>query len=185
MKLLYLPIDIDLSGLSFTRSDNLEKVPVQLYQPKWWDAAILNSESIEKNNLLPIVNQLPYDKITLITHKFQNEPVGPHFDVYPGMRIPVDEQENIKENEPCGYRIVLKGSTNVLKIHNGKEWLIPKVPASPCCYLINSTALKHQVLDDPGREILYLRGIINKEKNQQLIERSLKTYGDYAVYQET
>jgi hypothetical protein len=37
-------------------------------------------------------------------------------------------------------------------------------------------------MKDPGREVLYFRGIINKERNQELIEKSLKVYKDHAVY---
>lgn len=180
MTLLFLPIDIQIDKIEFKRTENLKKVPEQLFQPAWWDSAILDNQALMQFD--HIIAQLPYDKISMVMHKFQNKPVGSHLDVYPNMRISAEELDNIKDNEPCGYRIVLNGKDDVLEIFNGKEWLTPKLPSTPCCYLINSTQLRHRVKDDPGREILYFRGIINKTRNQELIEKSLKLYKDYAVY---
>jgi hypothetical protein len=180
--LLYLPIDIDVGIINFNRDDSLRKMPTHGFQPKWWDSAILDFQSFEKNNLLPIINQLPYDKITMAMHKFQTTTVEEHFDVYPQMKISAEELQDIKDSEPCGYRIVIKGRNDVLEVWNGKEWLCPILPESPCCYLINTTSLKHRVKDDPGREIIYFRGILNKEKHRDLINRSLNRYKDQAIY---
>lgn len=180
MTLLFLPIDIQVKNISFKRTDNLKKVPAQIFQPAWWDSAILDSASL--NYFSDIIEQLPYDKISIVMHKFQNSPVGSHLDVYPNMKIDPMELANINDNEPCGYRLVLNGKDDVLEIFDGVNWLTPKLPSVPCCYLINSTRLRHRVKDDPGREVLYFRGIINKDRNQELIEKSLKVYKDHAVY---
>jgi hypothetical protein len=182
--LLYLPIDIEIESINFNRDDSLRKMPTHSFQPKWWDSAILNFESFERNNLLPIIDQLPYDKITMAMHKFQTSPVEEHFDVYPQMKISTEELQDIRDNEPCGYRIVIKGRNDVLEVWNGKEWVCPILPKSPCCYLINTTSLKHRVKDDPGREIIYFRGLLNKEKHRDLINRSLNRYKDQAIYLE-
>ena len=182
--ILYLPIDIDISPLNFQRTDNLKKMPTHHFQPSWWDSVILDLDSFEKNNLLYVIEQLPYDKITMAMHKFQTAPVAEHYDVYPQMKISQDALEEIKTNEPCGYRIVIKGKNDVLELWNGKEWICPTLPESPCCYLINTTSLKHRVKDDPGREIIYFRGILNKEKHQALIEKSLNRYSDQVLYLE-
>lgn len=181
MTLLFLPIDIDIKPIDFNR-DNLKKMPVHSYQPKWWDSAIMDVENIELNSLMDIFNQLPYDKITMAMHKFQNEPVGEHFDVYPQMKISPEEYKNITDNEPCGYRIVLKGNNDRLSLWDGESWVTPILPSVPCCYLINATHMKHKVSDDPGREIIYIRGIINSDRHKELLDRSLQKYGDHAVY---
>lgn len=178
--LLFLPIDIHIDNISYQRDPNLKKVPLQIFQPKWWDSAILNQDAL--NHFDSIIKQLPYDRISVVMHKFQNEPVGSHLDVYPSMKIDAEELANITENEPCGYRMVLNGSPDVLEVFDGTDWIVPRLPQAPCCYLINSTKLRHRVKDDPGREILYFRGIINKERNNALIEKSLKLYKDYAIY---
>jgi hypothetical protein len=180
MTLLFLPIDIQVDKINFKRTNDLKKVPAQIFQPSWWDSAILDKPSLAQFD--HIIEQLPYDKISIVMHKFQNGPVGSHLDVYPSMKIEAEELENIKENEPCGYRLVLNGRNDVLEIFDGVNWLTPTLPTVPCCYLINSTKLRHRVMDDPGREVLYFRGIINKERNQELIEKSLKVYKDHAVY---
>lgn len=181
MTLLFLPIDINLESLKFERSDNLKKVPPQFFQPQWWDSVLLDESSV-KLNLLSVVDQLPFQKISSIMHKFQNQPIGPHYDVYKKMNIDINEMENILSNEPCGYRIVIKGRNDVLKIHDGSKWLTPILPSVPCCYLINSTKLRHMVNDDPGREILYFRGIVDKYRHQELINKSLIKYKEHAVY---
>jgi hypothetical protein len=180
MTLLFLPIDIQVDKINFTRTPDLKKVPAQIFQPPWWDSAILDKSSLAQFN--HIIKQLPYDKISIVMHKFQNAPVGSHLDVYPSMKIGAEELSNINENEPCGYRLVLNGKDDVLEIFDGVDWLTPKLPTVPCCYLIDSTRLRHRVKDDPGREVLYFRGIINKDRNQELIEKSLKVYKDHAVY---
>lgn len=180
MTLLFLPIDIQVNNIDFKRTAELKKVPAQVFQPAWWDSAILDSASL--NQFDDIIKQLPYDKISIVMHKFQNGPVGSHLDVYPNMKIDPDELANITDNEPCGYRLVLNGKDDALEIFDGVNWLTPKLPSTPCCYLINSTRLRHRVKDDPGREVLYFRGLINKERNQTLIEKSLIKYKEHAVY---
>lgn len=175
--LLFLPIDIEIPNITIDRS-GLYKVPEQMHQPKWWDTVIVNSDPNRMKLFQPIVDQLPYVNEPMIMHKFQNIPVGPHFDVYKSMRISDEEFKNIQHNEPCGYRMVLSGQFDKLQFLKGDEWITPTLPSMPVCYLINSTKLKHRVLDDPGREVAYFRGIIDPHKHKKLLERSFAKYGD-------
>ncbi len=179
--LLYLPIDVEIPSINLDR-EGLYKVPPQILQPKWWDTVVVNVDPERMKLFKPIIDQLPYVSEPMIMHKFQNIPVGPHFDVYKAMRIPDEEFKNIQENEPCGYRMVISGNVDRLQILKGEEWLTPQLPSMPVCYLINSTALKHKVLDDPGREVAYFRGIIDPQKHKKLLERSFAKYGDLAVW---
>jgi len=178
--LVFMPVDIDIPNIELDRS-NLKQVPVQWHQPKWWDSVIVNSDPEKMKLFQAILDQLPYDGNPMIIHKFQNVPVEPHFDVYKAMNMS-QEYENIQQNEPCGYRIVLSGEVDKLQILHKGEWITPILPSMPVCYLINSTSLKHKVLDDPGREVLYFRGMINPQKHKKLLERSFAKYGDLAYW---
>lgn len=181
-KIIFLPIDIDINLSEFNRTNTEKKVLLNAYQP-FWDTVSLDSVSLSENNIRKIYDQLPYSKISFVLHKFQTREVRPHFDVYLNSKfIEEEELNNIQENEPCGYRLVLKGSTDALEVFDGENWICPTLPSVPCCYLIDSTRLKHRVKNDPGRELLYFRGLIDKTKHLKLIEKSMKKYGDKAIY---
>jgi len=182
MTLLFTPVDIQLDNLlDYTRPSTLKKVAPSLAVPDWWDTVVLDQPSLLRFE--NIIKQLPYDNLLVVRHKFQNAPVGIHVDVNHYMKtISPEELASIQDSEPCGYRVVINGKPDALEIFDGANWIAPVLPTMPCCYLINSTRLQHRVKDDPGREILYFRGIVNKERNQQLIKRSLEKYKDHAVY---
>ena len=178
MSLLFLPVDIDLTDLDFTIGDR--SIELKEYNPYWSSTPISDivklSQGFDK-----ILSQLPFTKITTLTHKIQQRKVEGHVDVYPSMTFEEGEYEHIKDNEPCGYRFVLQGSLTALKVFNGREYVIAKLPKTPCCYLLNSTQGKHSVDEDIGREIIYVRGFIDKEKHNELINRSMIKYQEYVI----
>jgi hypothetical protein len=176
--ILFLPIDIDLSTLSFTQKDR--SVQLTDFNP-YWDSTPIDQNSIIENRFYDILNQLPFSKITTMTHKIQQKAVGKHVDVYPSMKFAPGEFEHIKANEPCGYRLVLKGKEDSLEIFDGSNWITAITPSVPCCYLLNSTVGHHRVKDDPNREIIYIRGFVNPERHKRLIEKSLEKYQDHAI----
>jgi hypothetical protein len=181
-QLLFLPIDINIDLNEFKRTHTETKIPTSPIQP-YWDSVALDKQSVLQNSVKQIIDQLPFSSITLVMHKFQTRPVGAHYDVYPNhMKFAPGELDNINENEPCGYRLVIHGSQNVLEVYDGDQWHCPVLPSMPCCYLIDSTRLRHKVKDDPGRELLYFRGIIDRKKHLDLIDRSMKKYSDMALY---
>jgi len=108
--------------------------------------------------------------------------VSPHYDVYPDMKFDEGEYANILNNEPAGYRLVIEGSTDTLHVKSGNTFELAQLPSVPGCYLLNSTAGLHMVKDDPGRKIIYVRGFINPDKHSALIDKSLKLYKDFALY---
>jgi hypothetical protein len=178
MNLLFLPIDIDLSELEFSQEDR--SIELREYNP-YWSSTPVDSQSILKNNFDKILNQLPFNQITTLTHKIQQKGVESHIDVYPSMTFKEGEFSHIKENEPCGYRFVLKGLADSLEIFNGQEWITASLPDIPCCYLLNSTSAYHRVKEDPNRETIYVRGFIDSEKHKKLINRSYKKYNEHAI----
>jgi len=191
MNILFLPIDIDFSNLNLEAwgrpNDRTPRNP-------FWDTININNEEI-KNNCSAILEQLPFTKITTLTYKIQKRPAVDHVDVFPteiklgpgyetnnkGMIFEEGEFENIKANEPAGYRIVLKGKTDSLEVFDGKEWVVASVPAVPCCYLISSMYTRHRTTEDTNREIVYIRGIIDSQRHTRLIQQSLEKYKSYAI----
>lgn len=176
--ILFLPIDIDLSNFDFTQLDNSKKLTA--YNP-FWDSSSITDHTVIKNNFNQFLDQLPFKKITVLTYKIQQRPVGPHIDVYPEMDFEDGEYDHIKENEPCGYRFVLAGNLDRLEVFNGREWVVARTPTVPCCYLINSTIGKHRVKLDPNRTIIYVRGILDTDAHQMLIKHSYSKYNDYVI----
>lgn len=179
MSILFLPIDINLLDVNFVQFDNSIKL-TSTYNP-FWDSTVISENTIAKNNFDRILQQLPFKKITVLTYKIQQRLVGPHVDVYPDMLFEDGELEHIKQHEPAGYRIVLLGESDSVEVFNGQQWVTAITPSVPCCYLLNSTIAKHRVKSDPGRTIVYVRGILDTDKHNRLIEKSYRKYKDYAI----
>jgi hypothetical protein len=178
-KLIFLPVDIDLTEFIFTRHNHsLEKNIFNL----WWSASVISNNCVEKNNFKKILDQLPFTRITRITHKIQTNIVHPHVDVMKEMGLEDGEYQHLLNNEPCGYRIVIVGQNDKLKVHNGVEWVTAKLPEIPGCYLLDSITGLHKVDDDQNREIIYIRGFLDPIKHKEIINRSLEKYKNYAIY---
>ena len=181
MKLLFLPIDIDVSGLeNFKQLDSTNTIISPFTQ--WWDSSSITDETVKHNNFNRVLNQLPFTRITGLTYKIQNEEVPAHIDVNSSMPFEDGEAENILANEPAGYRFVIKGQTDKVEVYNGREWVVAHIPSTPCCYVLNSTTGKHKVAYDPNREIIYARGFVDPVAHKQLLERSLEKFKQYAIY---
>jgi hypothetical protein len=178
MNILFLPIDIEIPTIDTIQPPSTIMEDGK-YQP-FWNTSRIN-ETVDEN-LKFILDQLPIDQITNIYYKEQTRVVLPHYDVYPDMKFEEGEYKNILDNEPAGYRLVLKGSTDTMYIKNGNTFELAQLPFVPGCYLLNSTAGLHMVKDDPGRKIIYVRGFINSDKHNALINKSLKLYKDFALY---
>lgn len=179
MRLLFLPIDIDLEGIEkFQQLDTSVKLKDF---SDWWESTSISADTIETNNFKKIIDQLPFTKITALTHKVQSEAVPAHVDVISTMRFDTGEGENILSNEPSGYRLVLHGRTDSLEIFVNGSWRTAHVPKVPCCYVINSTALRHRVRQDENRELIYVRGFLDSAKHLALIERSMEKYKEFSI----
>ena len=173
MGIIFLPIDIDLSKLNFYQDPTAPKAP------NWknvWDGSFISEEHIKKTGLDQILNQLPFTKITRILFNPQLGSVLSHTDREPDDAYEEGEYDHATSVEPCGYRIVLTGRTDSLSFHNGAEWVTPELPSVPCCYVLDSTSAYHNVAYDPGRVVIWIRGFVDPEKHQELINRSLLKY---------
>jgi len=178
MKLLFLPIDIDVNGIeSFKQLDTSNKITSF---NNWWESTAINELTAQQ--VSSIINQLPFTEVTGLTHKIQTEAVPSHIDVNSSMPFIEGEAENILANEPVGYRFVLHGSTDSIEIFNGVEWVTAHVPTVPCCYVLNSTTGRHRIKYDLNREIIYARGLVDPNAHASLLQRSLLKYKDYAIY---
>jgi hypothetical protein len=181
-KIVFLPIDIDLTELKFQQIKTATKSPAW-QGDSWWDSSVVTEEGVKENGFDKILNQLPLTKITRFLHKVQQKKADSHLDCQPkGMLYEDGEYEYLKSIEPSGYRIVLSGNPKALWVHNNKEWCNVTLPNVPCCYIINATAGFHKLDLDFGRETIYLRGYVDLEKHHTLLNRSLEKYKDYAVY---
>ena len=177
MKLLFVPLDIEVTDPSFELGElhnhNLTS---------WKTKHVLGKEN-NYQKYRNLLDQIPISNITLFVHKFQQKIVNPHCDYYPDINHLSDEYKHVAENEPAGYHVVLKGKCDALEIFNGKEWINPVLPKCPVAYLLRLTSCLHRVKEDYMRETLYIRGFLDVEKHNQLIQRSIKRYGDLAIYQ--
>ena len=186
MKLVFCPIDLDVS--SITQLPAIRN-PDSHEWNKYWDNEILldepntwrenlheDTESVKK-----LIMQLPYSELHYVRISIQKGPVLEHKDIRRNHVNPRDWYYTQKY-EPCGYRIIITGSTDVLEGQVDGEWQKLFLPTVPCCYVSDTSNLRHRVLDDPNRGIIYVRGIVDPEKHEQLLKKSLERYGDYAVY---
>lgn len=183
MKLLFLPVDIELP-------DNLQQVDfnnnnksrsLSKYNP-YWSSSPLTFETNKSSQLHFIIDQLPFVNLTTITHKVQEREVGPHYDVYPDMTFQEGEQSQILKNEPCGYRILIVGNDDSLEVFDGARWITPVLPSVPCCYVLNSVKAKHRVKHDDLRRLIYFRGFVDPIKHRALLAKSWNKFSQCAIF---
>lgn len=179
MGILFLPIDIDLSELNFYQDSDATKT---INWQNLWDGSFISDSHIKRTGLDTVLSQLPYTKITRLLHNPQLNIVPSHTDREPEEVYHDGEYDHIKNLEPCGYRIVLKGKSDSLSFYNGKEWITPILPSVPCCYVLDSISAYHKVSYDPGREVIWIRGFVDPKRHNEIIDRSLKKYKDYVIY---
>lgn len=186
-QILFLPIDLELPDIKFPV---LENVRSNLVGSSFWTYENLAERNKIKDNLSEdkilfkeIINQLPFIEIHIARLSIQDKIVNPHIDVNRSTHyINEKDYDNIKKNEPAGYRIVISGSTSSLKIIHNKKILSTHLPKVPMIYVINSTKTLHFIEQDIGRKSLYIRGTIDEERHRLLIEKSLKKYQQFCIY---
>lgn len=114
-----------------------------------------------------------------------------HMHMQGGMHIDFNEPKNNmelykhnKENEPCGYRMVIGGTKQGdLAVINNEQEIIPSLPDDTDWYVISHTGTVHgntRYVDD--RYILFCHGWMDKEKNEELLSRSLIKYNNSVIY---
>ena len=176
MKLLFVPLDIEVVYTEFQLG--LKKT----YHQGYWETHEVEGKENNYQQYRSLLDQIPITNITSFTHKIQQAVVNAHYDCYPDMKNPTEEHSHIIENEPAGYHVVLKGKNDSLEVFDGKKWINPILPQVPMAYLLSLTSCFHRVKEDHLRETLYIKGFLDIEKHNNLINRSLKRYGDLAIY---
>jgi hypothetical protein len=126
---------------------------------------------------------LPFDALVNIKVHHPHRKGTLHVD----FAVPRDNLElfkNNKENEPCGYRLVLSGErSGDLTIKNSSGDQYPKLPNDTDWYAIGSTNVLHSITHScPDRYIIFCHGWINREKHDLIISKSLEKYKDYAIW---
>ena len=175
--LLFLPIEIQISQVVFT----IDKMSQPTFKGLW-QTKELTEEEIISSGINQITNQLPYERITLAKYNTQPSMIPSHVDVQPAWTRTPEEYEHIKSNEPAGYRVVLIGGRSSLEVFDGVGWKVARLPNTPFAYVLNSTSCQHRVINEPGRQTLYFRGFLNKERHQKLIEKNLEKFKEFAIY---
>jgi hypothetical protein len=178
-KILFCPLDIELDNIEFSV---VEGTPVISKYNPYWNSTLISDETIKKNNFDKVIKQLPFDKITNLQYKIQQKTVHSHVDVYPAMQFDQGEYQHILDNEPAGYRFIVRGAVDSLELFDGRSWITTSVPSIPCAYVLNSTSGIHRVKKDEGRTTIYIRGWLNRKQHLELLEKSIEKYGDYAVW---
>jgi len=182
MELLFVPLCIlipnNIASMVFETDIGQES-----YRQDWWDARHIS----KKNNYVEhswLFDQLPFIEIENFFYKIQHDKsVRSHLDQ--DLRNTSKEKlDIIKSNEPAGYHIIINGKNDSLEIFNGNRWVTPILPNTPVAYLLNLTSCYHRVKEDKLRTSLFITGTLDSEKHRSLINRSLKKYGDLAVYKQ-
>ena len=94
--------------------------------------------------------------------------------------------KHTQEHEPCGYRMVLQGTKfGEVAVSRNDEIIVPRMPEDTDWYAISHTGTLHgtpsNIDDIKDRYVLFVQGWVDKEKNTELISRSLEKYKEYTI----
>lgn len=192
MKLLYVPADLPLFPITeqflkliqdneyiFWNYARLTEESGNLYDSATWKSGI----KAQFPEIIQWFQNLPISSIRNVKFNKQNKVVLPHVDfTHPEKNFPL--WKNNYENEPCGYRVIIKGaSENKLYVINSlKEKIYCVLPKDTNTYILRQTDGWHGVDNDNDRMSLYIHIEVNREENNSIIARSLDKYKTYAIY---
>lgn len=190
--LLFLPVDIDVPKLDFPE---LVDIQSDIIGSSFWDYEQLLDTSINDNfpwkknlnqtrqHYRNLIEQLPFESLDNVRVSIQTKTVKPHVDISEETKKRLGSNYNhYIANEPCGYRILISGNQSSLKLIVSGKIVSTYLPSVPGLYLINSTTCRHFVDKDIGRKTIYIRGLVKQDEHQDLIERSLQKFKEYAIY---
>lgn len=167
----------EMRKLTKTSSDDKDKYkPHELYE-----------SFIEGNpDFMEWIKYLPYtDFINVKIHRQDKTDVPIHIDLlWPGRDL--EHYNHLYWNEPCGYRVVMKGEarqkTYVVGPDMKRHYVNMPDNWETNTYIMNYTTCIHGVDSDPGRDILFFQFNLDAEKHHELVKRSVEKYKDYALY---
>ena len=192
-KLLYLPIDLPIMIDRDEIYDNFNPHGdyhvwkfMRLTEPingKYGRNYFKENSRINFPTLCNYIDLLPFEALSNVKINFQTQEAEPHID-FTEPEKGKDLWENSLNNEPCGYRIVIIGSPDVMNIHRGEEIITTHLPEDTHTYVIDQGSARHSVVDDPGRITVFATGFINEKKHNDLLTASLNKYSQYAIWSE-
>ena len=131
--------------------------------------------------LCNFIDNLPFTDLSNAKINIQNKKTTLHID-FVSPEDGKELSENVTQNEPSGYRIIIRGDRHALKAHDGKELITAYVPPQTDCYILDQSGCSHLVEEDEQRVSVYVTGFIDKKKHEELLLRSLEKYSDYAIW---
>jgi hypothetical protein len=146
-----------------------------------------------------IQSYIPCDDFYYIRIARAKHAIPPHIDgnaVNPThkhhLAITQEALDQILENEPVGYRFIIKGSRDKLYMCDEYDytrdmtWQEKRyctVPEDTDCFLINNQTQPHGVdEDEEDRLVGFILGKVNPERHKELLDRSVEKYKDYVQY---
>jgi hypothetical protein len=193
-KLIWLPIDIPKFPIDI--DEFLQDKKIQNWENlSWWKFKKLTDASknsyeissfedhIKKlyPSLIEWFNFFPYKTIRNIKLNVQQSRVGSHID-FANPNNNLDLFNNNKNNEPCGYRVLIKGKrSNTLYIEHNNCKIYTILPEDTDVYVLRHTDGRHGVDKDTKRITLFTHFEIDSIKHQLLLEKSLKKYKEYTI----
>jgi hypothetical protein len=124
----------------------------------------------------------PIKSIVGVKLNFQYKTVEPHIDfIHPKLDEKLWQHNN--DNEPCGYRILLKGTRkNKMYVVDGEEKIYCTLPEETDVYVLGHTTALHGVDLDYSRLTIYTHFEVDEDLHQKLIMQSIDKYNQYVVY---
>ena len=189
MSLLWLPIDLpkfptenlDLipdTHWAYWKFKKLTNSTERLYQK----TDIIDDIKIKYPEIVSWFRLFPYKNIRNIKFNLQLSEVGAHIDFTDPSADP-ELHNNNAVNEPCGYRVLLRGKrSNALYVMNDDKKIYVELPEETDVYILGHTNVLHGVEYDPGRLTLFTHFEIDESLHQLLVEKSLEKYSRYAIY---
>lgn len=143
---------------------------------------ISNDIATQYPELVEWIKNFPYLTIRNIKFNIQVGSVSKHIDFTRPNLEPLLHKNN-SENEPCGYRILLHGSRSnrLYVMRNGVKHYVT-LPDSTDTYVLGHTNVLHGVDEDQDRITIFTHFEIDSFKHQQLLEKSVRKYSEYAVF---
>jgi hypothetical protein len=123
----------------------------------------------------------PYKTIRNIKFNIQKNVVSDHID-FTKPHLDLNLHQNNANNEPCGYRILLRGTRKgkMYVIRDG-ERVYTEMPDDTDVYVLGHTNTMHGVDYEPGRVTIFTHFEVDPVEHKKLIDRSLDKYKKYAI----
>ena len=112
----------------------------------------------------------------------QDKAADPHID-FNKPNENLDLYRATRANEPCGYRVVVNGSSkNTMYIINDiGEKIYTELPSTTNTYAINHTQCIHGTEKDNERCVMFFQFEVDSNRHKQIIDQSRLVYKDYVV----